>query len=55
MQARLKKKAELQKKASQPRTFTESLKGEMEKQKEMDKKTKEERRNAMCEELGRGC
>ena len=55
MEARFKKKAELQKKASQPRTFTESFKGEREKQTEFNQKSKEERRNALCEELGRGC
>jgi len=55
MKARLARKAELQRKARQPRTFQESLKGEMEKKKEFKSQTKEERRNAMCEELGRGC
>jgi len=55
MEERLKRKAELQKKGAQPRTFKDSLKGEMTKQSEMKKQTKEERRNAMCEELGRGC
>jgi hypothetical protein len=54
MEARLKRKAELQKKASKPQTFTESLIGEMSKQKDMEK-SKQERRDAMCEELGRGC
>lgn len=54
MEARLKRKAELQKKKAKPQTFTESLKGEMSKQKDMEK-TKQERRDAMCEELGRGC
>ena len=34
--------------------FGASLKAEKEKQNEL-KKTKEERRNALCEELGRGC
>ena len=55
MKLRLQKKAELQKKVSQPRSFTESLKGEMSKQKDFGGKTKEERRDALCEELGRGC
>ena len=55
MKRRLELKAELQKKKSQPRSFTESLKGELSKQDEMKKQTKEERRNALCEELGRGC
>lgn len=54
MEARLKKKAELQKKASKPLTFSDSLKGELSKQKDMEK-SKQERRDAMCEELGRGC
>jgi hypothetical protein len=54
MEEKLRKKAELQKKATRPTTFGESFKGEMEKQKEMQM-TKEERRNRMCEELGRGC
>ena len=54
MKLRLAKKAELQKKAAQPKTFTDSFRGEQAKQDEMKRKTKEERRNAMCEELGRG-
>lgn len=54
MEARLRRKAELQKKASKPQTFGESLKGEITKQKSLEK-TKQERRDAMCEELGRGC
>ena len=45
----------MQKKAAQPRTFQDSLKGEMEKQSDMKKQTKAERMAAMCEELGRGC
>lgn len=52
--ARLKRKAELQKKNSQKMDFSASLKAEKEKQNDL-KKTKEERRNALCEELGRGC
>ena len=52
---RLRRKAELQKKASKSATFGASLRGELDKQKEMGSKTKEERRNALCEELGRGC
>jgi hypothetical protein len=55
MAAKLERKAELQKKASPSRTFGESFKGEMNKQGELKKQTKEERRDAMCEELGRGC
>lgn len=55
MAARLKRKAELQKKASQPAKFTDSLKGELGKQKERKQMDAEARRNALCEELGRGC
>jgi hypothetical protein len=55
MKRRLALKAELQKKASAPRTFKESVIGELGKQDDMKKKTKTEMRNAMCEELGRGC
>mmetsp|Transcript_33305 Transcript_33305/g.44175 ORF Transcript_33305/g.44175 Transcript_33305/m.44175 type:complete len:146 (-) Transcript_33305:263-700(-) len=54
MAARLARKAELQKKAARPISFTESLKSEKMKQKELEK-SKAERRNALCEELGRGC
>jgi len=54
MAARLARKAELQKKAARPISFTESLKSEKTKQKELEK-SKAERRNALCEELGRGC
>ena len=54
MEERLRRKAELQKQASRPMSFQESLKGELEKQKKLEK-SKEERRNALCEELGRGC
>lgn len=55
MQAKLAKKAELQKKAAQPRTFTESFSSERAKQKEFNDQSKQARREAMCEELGRGC
>lgn len=55
MAEKLKRKAELQKKASQPRTFTDSFKNEMAKKEEFKKQSTEERRNALCEELGRGC
>jgi hypothetical protein len=55
MQERLRRKAELQKKMSQPRTYAESLQNELGRKKEFAQQTKEERRNAMCEELGRGC
>ena len=54
MEERLRRKAELQKKASRPMGYSASLKGEMSKQKEL-KKSKEEMRLALCEELGRGC
>mmetsp|Transcript_833 Transcript_833/g.1148 ORF Transcript_833/g.1148 Transcript_833/m.1148 type:complete len:138 (+) Transcript_833:455-868(+) len=54
MEERLRRKAELQKKASKSGGYADSLKGEREKQKEMQK-SKEDRRRAMCEELGRGC
>lgn len=47
----MRKKAELQKK----KQGEGGLKGELAKQKELKSKTKEERRNALCEELGRGC
>eukprot|EP00542_Grammatophora_oceanica_P004678 CAMPEP_0194066064 /NCGR_PEP_ID=MMETSP0009_2-20130614/85813_1 /TAXON_ID=210454 /ORGANISM="Grammatophora oceanica, Strain CCMP 410" /LENGTH=201 /DNA_ID=CAMNT_0038718979 /DNA_START=343 /DNA_END=948 /DNA_ORIENTATION=- len=55
MEERLKRKAELQKAQGRGVTFGESLKGEMEKKKSMDSKTSLEKRNALCEELGRGC
>jgi len=53
MDARLKKKAELKAKAAQPKSYAESLQKELEKKKET--MSREERRDAMCEELGRGC
>jgi hypothetical protein len=55
MAARLRLKAELQRKARQPSNFADSLRSEREKQKEFGRQSKEERRNALCEELGRGC
>lgn len=55
MAEKLRRKAALQQKAAAPKTFGESFKSEREKQKELGSQTKEERRNAMCEELGRGC
>jgi hypothetical protein len=55
MKERLRLKAELQKKGAQPKTFSESLKGEKSKQQELQGMSKEERRNRLCEELGRGC
>eukprot|EP00566_Odontella_aurita_P029163 CAMPEP_0113542338 /NCGR_PEP_ID=MMETSP0015_2-20120614/9550_1 /TAXON_ID=2838 /ORGANISM="Odontella" /LENGTH=146 /DNA_ID=CAMNT_0000442381 /DNA_START=246 /DNA_END=686 /DNA_ORIENTATION=+ /assembly_acc=CAM_ASM_000160 len=51
---RLRRKAELQKKMARPTTYRSSFQSEMDKQEGM-KKSKEERRNALCEELGRGC
>ena len=54
MKERLRRKAELQKAKSQPKTFLESMEAEKKKQDGL-KKSKEERRNALCEELGRGC
>jgi hypothetical protein len=53
--AKLKRKAELQKELARPATFTESLKKEQERKAKMSGQSQEERRNAMCEELGRGC
>jgi hypothetical protein len=55
MAAKLKKKAALQKKATTSRKYVEGFKGEQEKQDEMKQKTKKEKRDMMCEELGRGC
>jgi hypothetical protein len=55
MAEKLRRKAELQKKAAQPRSFTESFKGEMEKQQGFKKQSQSERRDSMCETLGRGC
>ena len=55
MAAKLKKKAELQAKATTSRKYVQGFSNEMEKQGEMKKQTKEERRAMMCEELGRGC
>lgn len=54
MAERLRKKAELKKKLSRPNNYLDSLKSEQEKKKELQM-SKEERRNALCEELGRGC
>ena len=55
MAARVQRKIELQKERAKPKTFTESIQKERSKQKNLNSQTKEERRNAMCEELGRGC
>ena len=54
MKERLRIKAELKKKASKPMGYKESMAQEMNKQKSLQK-TKDERRIALCEELGRGC
>jgi hypothetical protein len=54
MKERLRRKAELQKAKSQPATYQDSVKMEKAKQEGM-KKSQQERRTAMCEELGRGC
>ena len=55
MAAKLAKKAELQKAAARPASFGDSLKKEQERRDKVKSQTKEERRNALCEELGRGC
>jgi hypothetical protein len=55
MAQKLRLKAELQKKAAKPATFKESLVNELVTRESLKKQTMEERRNAMCEELGRGC
>ena len=52
---RLRRKAELQKKSARPANFQDALAAEKAKQKGLQTMTKEERRNALCEELGRGC
>jgi hypothetical protein len=54
MALKLEKKAELQKAIAKPVTIKESFAVEKTKQKSLQK-SKEERRDAMCEELGRGC
>ena len=54
MAERLRVKAELKKKATRPMGYKESMAQEMGKQKSLEK-SKEERRVALCEELGRGC
>ena len=54
MQERLKRKAELQKQARKPMGYAESMEAEKRKQQSLQK-SKEERRIALCEELGRGC
>ena len=47
-------KAELKKKVAKPIGYAESVEAEKNKQKSLQK-SKEQRRIAMCEELGRGC
>ncbi|KAL9181461.1 hypothetical protein ACHAXT_010266 [Thalassiosira profunda] len=54
MAERLRVKAELKKKANKPMGYKESMAAERNKQDSL-KKTKEEKRIALCEELGRGC
>lgn len=54
MAERLRKKAELKKKMARPNSYLDSLKVEQSKKKDLQK-SQEERRNALCEELGRGC
>lgn len=55
MEARLKLKAELKAKQGSPKSFQESMKKELEKKEKDKQMTQEERRNALCEDLGRGC
>mmetsp|Transcript_49263 Transcript_49263/g.96371 ORF Transcript_49263/g.96371 Transcript_49263/m.96371 type:complete len:155 (+) Transcript_49263:72-536(+) len=55
MAERIRKKMELQKKKTASLDYGESRKNELEKQGEMSKLTKAQKREAMCEELGRGC
>ena len=54
LQERLRRKAELQKQARRPMGYGDSMEAERRKQQSLQK-TKEERRIALCEELGRGC
>ena len=54
MAERLRIKAELKKKVSKPMGYKESMEAERNKQKSLQK-SKDERRIALCEELGRGC
>eukprot|EP00588_Corethron_pennatum_P014016 CAMPEP_0194279668 /NCGR_PEP_ID=MMETSP0169-20130528/14059_1 /TAXON_ID=218684 /ORGANISM="Corethron pennatum, Strain L29A3" /LENGTH=87 /DNA_ID=CAMNT_0039024119 /DNA_START=283 /DNA_END=546 /DNA_ORIENTATION=- len=54
MAERIRKKMELQKKKTASLDYGESRKNEAEKQEGM-KKSAKEKREAMCEELGRGC
>ena len=54
MKERLRRKAELKKLAAKPMGYQENMEAEKRKQKSLEK-TQDERRIAMCEELGRGC
>ncbi|KAL7495338.1 hypothetical protein ACHAWT_004103 [Skeletonema menzelii] len=54
LQEKLRRKAELQKQARRPMGYSDSMEAEKRKQQSLQK-TKEERRIALCEELGRGC
>jgi hypothetical protein len=54
MAERLRRKAELQQEKSRPARFTDSLAKEKEKQKGL-KMSDKERRDELCERLGRGC
>lgn len=53
-EARLKVKADLKAKAARPKSYAESVQKELGKKKDAGM-TQTEKRNAMCEELGRGC
>lgn len=55
MEEKLLKKKQLQQKLQKPASFKENLANELEVRKDIKKQTKEERRDAMCQELGRGC
>jgi len=54
LQEKLRRKAELQKMARKPMGYQDSMEAEKRKQQSLQK-SKEERRIALCEELGRGC
>jgi len=53
--ARIKKKREMQKANSQPVSFKESMAKEASKQKKINKRSKAEENEALCEMLGRNC
>ena len=55
MEERLRRKAELKAKAASPKNYQESLKMELERKKAEKSVSREDKRNALCEELGRGC